>query len=226
MIDTDEDQLIDKSTGEAIPFLGIQSLVDKLEALETAKSEQFVQLAEQMNIPTTVKTSFINIMEENKECFGALRPASVKPVEVNLTHERPIRSRRDNQYSHDQKIEISKQVEMMLDLGVISKSKSHYASPVTIARKKDNTWRFCVDFRQLNKIVKVDLFPIPRPEELIEILYHARLYERVLAHPVHRERTAFMVPDGLYHFNVLGEFPTHIRGSPGRGAQGRSSDLY
>ena len=38
----------------------------------------------------------------------------------------------------------------LLDTGVISKSKSPYASPVVLVKKKDKTLRVCVDFRKLN----------------------------------------------------------------------------
>ena len=47
---------------------------------------------------------------------------------------------------------IEQEIEDMERRGIIRKSKSPWASPVVVVDKKDNTKRFCVDYRKLNKI--------------------------------------------------------------------------
>lgn len=54
----------------------------------------------------------------------------------------------------------------MFKLGIIEPSNSPYSSPVVLVNKSDNTVRFCIDFRNMNKITVFDSEPIPNPEEI------------------------------------------------------------
>ena len=54
----------------------------------------------------------------------------------------------------------------MLESGIIERSESPYCSPVIIVKKKDNTNRFCIDFRVLNKITVFDAEPMPSMEQI------------------------------------------------------------
>jgi hypothetical protein len=67
---------------------------------------------------------------------------------------------RPYRYSPDQKNEIERQVEAMLQSGTIVPSLSPFASSVLLVKKKDNSWRFCVDYRKLNSITIKNKFPL------------------------------------------------------------------
>ncbi|GJS19025.1 reverse transcriptase [Tanacetum coccineum] len=70
-----------------------------------------------------------------------------------------------------QKDAIEGMVAELSEAGVIKKSNPLLFSPIVMVKKKDNSWRMCVDYRQLNKQTIKDKFPIPIIEELIDELH-------------------------------------------------------
>jgi hypothetical protein len=63
---------------------------------------------------------------------------------------------------------LSERVTEFLDAGIIQPSNSSYNSPVCMVKKKDGSWRLCVDFRELNEKILADPFPLPRIDEMLE----------------------------------------------------------
>ena len=103
-------------------------------------------------------------------------------------------------------------IDKMLKEGVIKDSNSPWASPVVLVAKKDGSTRFCVDYRRLNSITKLDTFPLPRVDDSLDLLaktaYFSTLdlasgYWQVGMDPESQPKTAFCSHSGLYEFTVM-----------------------
>ena len=105
-----------------------------------------------------------------------------------------------------------KLIQEMLDKDVIQHSSSPWASPVVLARKKDGSVRFCIDYRKLNAVTRKDAYPLPRVDDTLDTLAGSRWfstldlisgYWQVEMRPEDRQKTAFCTPEGLFEFKVM-----------------------
>jgi hypothetical protein len=115
-------------------------------------------------------------------------------------------------YNPSQKDKIERQVKEMLLHGVIQPSCSPFASPVISAKKKDNSWCFCVDYRHLNNIPVKNKYPLPVVDELLDELHGANWftklnmrsgYHQIRLRPEDEHKTAFKTHNGHWQFKVM-----------------------
>ena len=100
----------------------------------------------------------------------------------------------------------------MLANGIASPSQSQWSSPIVLAKKKDGTLRFCVDYRKLNKVTDRDSYPLPRMRDLFDKLSGAKYftlldlasgYWQIPMFEPDKHKTAFISQYGLFEFNVM-----------------------
>jgi hypothetical protein len=100
----------------------------------------------------------------------------------------------------------------MLTFGIITTSISPFASSVLLVKKKDGSWRFCVDYRKLNDLSVKNKFPMPIIDELLDGLsgakYFAKLdmksgFLQIRMLPADEYKTDFKTHHGHFQFNVM-----------------------
>ena len=116
--------------------------------------------------------------------------------------------------------EVKKQVDDLLNLGIIVPSVSPWASSVVTVKKKDGGIRICVDYRALNNCTQPDPYMMPLIEQILDTLASAKFiskidlnkgFHQIPVDPKDQEKTAFFTPWGKFQFVVM---PFGVRNGP------------
>lgn len=89
--------------------------------------------------------------------------------------------------------------------------RSPWSSPVVLVKRKNEGYRFCIDFRMVNSVMLEDAYPLPQINPTLDKLRNARYFlsidlenGQVPIDPASQEITAFTVTGrGLFHFKVM-----------------------
>ena len=170
---------------------------------------------EQPNLPAIVQ-EFSEVFEEP----SGLPPRRACDHQIPLIAGAQPVSIRPYRHSPELKDELEKQINEMLDSGVIRPSKSSFSSPTILVPKKGGTWRPCVDFRALNSMTMPRKFLIPVIEELLDELHGAQWFTKLILRvgyhqirlaPGEEYKTAFQTHSGHYEYTVM---PFGLAGAP------------
>ncbi|GKD05997.1 putative reverse transcriptase domain-containing protein [Tanacetum coccineum] len=108
--------------------------------------------------------------------------------------------------------ELSEQLQELSDKGFIRPSSSPWGAPVLFVKKKDGSFRMCIDYRELNKLTVKNRYPLPRIDDLFDQLQGSNIYSKIdLRSGYHQLRvreqdipkTAFRTRYGHYEFQVM-----------------------
>ena len=165
--------------------------------------------------PPDLPATILVVLGRNREVFqvpSGMPPARPFDHMIHLLPNAKLINVRPYRYPYFQKTEIERQVKEMFDAGIIRRSQSPFSSPVLLIRKKDDSFRFCIDYRALNAATVLDHFPIPTTDELFDELGAARVFTKLdLRADYHQIRmnsadvfkTAFRTHDGHFEFLVM-----------------------
>lgn len=178
-------------------------LVDHLEDLDQKNNLRQLLLKHQSIFDTT-SPSISNLTAPRM-----INTGSHPPVHSRVYRTDPIKQRH-----------LTNVINEMLEHGQIEKSYSSWSSPVILVKKKDNSYRFVVDYRSLNNITDRDCYPLPRINDTLNRLngnsFFSTLdlktgYHQVRIHPDDRDKTTFTTSHGTFKFNVM---PQGLKNSP------------
>ncbi|GKD62941.1 putative reverse transcriptase domain-containing protein, partial [Tanacetum coccineum] len=75
--------------------------------------------------------------------------------------------------------ELSKQLPELSDKGFIRPSSSPWGALVLFVKKKDGSFRMCIDYRELNKLTMKNRYPLPRIDDLFDQLQGSSVYSKI-----------------------------------------------
>ena len=158
------------------------------------------------------RNEILNLLQRFSDVFSGIPNRTAAAMhKIDTGDARPIRC---GPYKVPQRLEeqVNEEIQNMLDMGIIRPSESPWASGVVIVPKPDNTIRFCIDYRKLNQVTKMDAYPIPSMDRMIEKVASAKYittfdltkgYWQIPLEESTIEKSAFITSKGLYEFLVM-----------------------
>ncbi|GJY02896.1 putative reverse transcriptase domain-containing protein [Tanacetum coccineum] len=108
--------------------------------------------------------------------------------------------------------EFSGQLKELQDKGFIRPISSPWGAPVLFVKKKDGSFRMCIDYRELNKLTVKNRYPLPRIDDLFDQLQGSQFfskidlrsgYHQLRVHEDDIPKTAFRTRYGHFEFTVM-----------------------
>jgi len=175
----------------------------------------YIETLENVDFPQEITDGLKQVLYDHRETFAKssadLGFCPIIKHDIDTGSARPIKQspRLPPISAREAEDEI---LDEMLATGVIEPSHSEWASPVCLVKKKDGTFRFCVDYRRVNAVSRKDAFPVPDIQDALDNLRGARYfitadllsgYWQLGLTDRAKERSAFCTRRGLFQFTRM-----------------------
>ena len=169
-------------------------------------------------LTTAERAAVRSLLEEFVEVFPAGLPKGAPLGAHGVKHDIPLEpgaippASRPFRLSPLEADMLSAKMAELLDQGLVRSSSSPFGAPVLLVKKKDGSFRLCIDYRRLNEITRKDKFPLPLIEDLLERLVGQHYFSKVdLTSGYYQvgleeeaiERTAFVTPAGSFEWVAM-----------------------
>nr|GEY93364.1 hypothetical protein [Tanacetum cinerariifolium] len=140
-----------------------------------------------------------------------LPPARPVEFQIDLILGAALVARAPYRLAPSEMKELSYQLQDLSEKGFIRPSSSTWGAPVLFVKKKDGSFRMCIDYRELNKRIVKNHYPLPRIDDLFNQLQGSSFYSKIdLRSGYHQLRvreqdvpkTAFKTRYGHYEFQA------------------------
>ena len=180
-----------------------------IETCEINEQEDFTMVEINPELSTHQIVELQDLICEYKDIFSDKpgRTSLVKHV-IKVTDHTPIRER-PYPIPFSTREALQNEIENMLQEGIIEKSCTEYCAPIVMVKKPDGSFRFCVNYKKLNKVTKFDCEPMNKPEDIIVTLREKTLFSKIdfckgfwqiEMDESSKDFTGFVGPNGSYRF--------------------------
>ncbi|GJU31083.1 putative nucleotidyltransferase, ribonuclease H [Tanacetum coccineum] len=185
-----------------IPINGETLIFEVIEIMEKKSDEKKLE-----DIP--VVKEFPDVFPED---LPGLPPVRQVEFQIDLIPGAAPVARTPYRLAPSEMQELSNQLQELTDRGFIRPSTSPWGAPVLFVKKKDGSFRMCIDYRELNKLTIKNRYPLPRIDDLFDQLQGSSVYSKIdLRSGYHQLRvreedipkTAFRTRYGHYEFQVM-----------------------
>jgi hypothetical protein len=183
--------------------------LEKIEGMQTLREQASATLTVEHRMAfEEFLCKYSEVFSKEKSDIGL---CEMDAHQINLSQQKVVK-KAPYRVSPEKQVLMHQEVETMLSAGIIERSKSPWCAPVVLAKKKDGSTRFCIDFRGLNAITVPDAQPMPNIQGLLQLTEASWFctldlrsgFWQVPMRAADKEKTAFAVPGkGLFHFTRM-----------------------
>nr|GEZ40500.1 putative reverse transcriptase domain-containing protein [Tanacetum cinerariifolium] len=155
---------------------------------------------------------FENFLRFSPEDLSGIPPTRQVEFRIDLAHGAAPVARAPYMLAPSEMKELADQLQELTNKGFIRPSSSPWGASVLFVKKKDGSFRMCIDYRELNKLTVKNCYPLPRIDDLFDQLQGSSDYSKIdLRSGYHQLRvreedilkTAFKTRYGHYEFQVM-----------------------